>query len=241
MRIRRATEADLPVLERFWRAFLAEIPEPAHIVVDPVAEVAEIAETVRDETALVAEDDAGEVLGYALARRHEGRVGAADGSLRRPAGSPARGGGGARPRGRGRVPRRRRGVPPARGVPSNAPARSVYARWGFRETSSSSWRRSTTLARTSRRARRRHVVRLDPRPDRRRRSGRSAVRQFVPRLPGRSRGSIVVAAAERLGHGLRRRLRPRPGDAAAARPRALRPDGRGRARARGRAGAGRPA
>ena len=194
MRIRRATDADLPLLVRLWRAFLAEVPEPEHIVVDVAQELAEIAQIVRDETALVAEDaETGEPLGYALGRANEGRV--------------------ARLADLYVVPEaRRRGVAEAlvrevaevyRGlgaehlqlevVPSNAVARAVYARWGFRETqielvapldalsqrlgSSADVRSFGSI----------HVQTDDAGAVER------AVRQFVPRLPGRSRGSIVSA------------------------------------------------
>jgi GNAT superfamily N-acetyltransferase len=193
VRIRRATEAGLPVLRRLRRAVLAEVPEPEHVVVDHAAEVAEIAEIVRDETALVAEDEAGEVQGYALGRRHEGRVARLTDLYVAP-------------------PARRRGVAEAlvrtvvdvyreagaeylqlEVVPSNAPARSVYARWGFRET------QLELVAPIGPLAQRLaasdgggsfgsiHVQTDDAGAVER------AVRQFVPRLPGRSRGSLVSA------------------------------------------------
>ena len=193
MRIRPANEADLPLLEQLWRAFLAEIPEPEHIVVEPAKELAEIAQIVRDETALIAEDEGGEALGYALGRRHEGRV--------------------ARLADLYVIPQaRRRGVAEAlvrevvdvyrangaeylqlEVVPSNAPARSVYARGGFRETQLELVAPIGALARrlaapedgTSFGSI--HVQTDDAGAVER------AVRQFVPRLPGRSRGSIVSA------------------------------------------------
>ncbi len=55
-----------------------------------------------------------------------------------------------------------------------------------------------------------------------------AVQRFVPRLPGGSRGSVVLPP-ERLDGGLRRALRPGARHAAAPRARAVRPDGRRRA------------
>jgi ribosomal protein S18 acetylase RimI-like enzyme len=191
VRVRRATEADLPLLERLWRAFLEEIPEPEHVVVDAARELAEIAEIVRGETALIAEADDGEALGYALGRRHEGRV--------------------ARLADLYVVPRaRRRGIAEAltrevvetyraagadylqlEVVPTNAPARSVYARWGFRETQIELVAPIEALAQrlgapedgTSYGSI--HVQTDDAGAVER------AVRQFVPRLPGRSRGSLV--------------------------------------------------
>ena len=209
VRIRRATEADLPVLERFWRDFLAEIPEAAHIVVDPVAEVAEIAETVRDETALVAEDDAGEVLGYALARRHEGRVARLTDlySPRRLAGA------GWRKRSSARswtcTEATARSTSSSRSCPLEcAGAIGLRALRALRETQLELVAPINTLAQRLAAPRRRDVVRLDPRPDRRRRS-RRACRAPVRAAPAGTLARLDrLGAAERLGHGLRRRLRP---------------------------------
>jgi len=195
VRIRRAAEDDLPTLERLWRAFEQEIPEPEHVVVDPDEELREIAEIVAGETALLAEDaTTGEALGYALGRRHEGRV--------------------ARLADLYVVPKaRRRGVAEAlvrevvdvhRGngaeylqlevVPSNAGARAVYARWGFRETQVELVAPIGPLAERlggeggdARSFGSIHVQTDDAGAVER------AVRQFVPRLPGRSRGSLVSA------------------------------------------------
>ena len=75
VRIRVATEADLPMLGRLWRDFEAEIPAPAWVDLDPDVELREIAEIVAAEIALVAEDDSGSPLGFALARRAGSRLG----------------------------------------------------------------------------------------------------------------------------------------------------------------------
>jgi len=190
--VRRATEADLPTLERLWRAFLAEIPEPEHVEVDADEELAEIAQIVRGETAVIAEDDDGAVLGYALGRPHTGRVARLSDIYVVPEA-------------------RRRGVAEALArevveayraagaeylqlevVPSNAGARAMYARWGFQETEiqlvapiaalatrlSSSGAAGASFGSI-------HVQTDDVNAVER------AVRQFVPRLPGRSRGSLV--------------------------------------------------
>ena len=192
MTVRRATEADLPTLERLWRAFLAEVPEPEHIEVDADEELAEIAEIVREETAVIAEGDDGAVLGYALGRPHTGRVARLSDIYVVPEA-------------------RRRGVAEALAseiveacraagaeylqlevVPSNAGARAMYARWGFHETEvqlvapigaladrlSSGGAAGSSFGSI-------HVQTDDVNPVER------AVRQFVPRLPGRSRGSLV--------------------------------------------------
>jgi ribosomal protein S18 acetylase RimI-like enzyme len=130
--IRRASSADLPELERLWRAFEREVPPPAHIDVDPRVETRQIAEVVAGETAFVAERD-GRPVAFALARRlgargarltdlyvepEERRRGLAQALVREIVGALA-----------------------AEGVEildlevmsSNADARAVYQRWGFRE------------------------------------------------------------------------------------------------------------
>ena len=75
MTIRTATEADLPALERLWRAFLAEIPASPWVDVDEEAELREIADLVAREIAVVAEGDDGSPVGFALARRAGSRLG----------------------------------------------------------------------------------------------------------------------------------------------------------------------
>ena len=192
MTVRRATEADLPTLERLWRDFLAEIPEPEHVEVDVDEELAEIAQIVREETALVAEGDDGTVLGYALGRPHTGRVARLSDIYVVPEA-------------------RRRGVAEALAreivetyraagaeylqlevVPSNAGARAMYARWGFQETEiqlvapiAALAARLSSAAAAGASFGSIHVQTDDVNAVER------AVRQFVPRLPGRSRGSLV--------------------------------------------------
>ena len=167
--------------------------EPEHVEVDEAQELREIAEIVRDEVALIADDkEGGRPLGYALARRRGSRL--------------------ARLTDLYVVPEaRRRGVAEAlvrevvdhyrsHGVEfldlevmaDNAPARAVYAHWGFRESMlelvaplDALMQRlgvgddSTSFGSI-------HVQTDDAGAVER------AVRQFVPRLPGRSRGSIVA-------------------------------------------------
>jgi ribosomal protein S18 acetylase RimI-like enzyme len=193
MRIRHATEADLPQLAQFWRAFEEEVPEPDHVEVDEAQELREIAEIVRDDVALIADDaEGGRPIGFALGRRRGPKV--------------------ARLTDLYVVPQaRRRGVAEAlvrevvdlyradgieyldlEVMADNAPARAVYARWGFRESMLElvapvdalvqrlgGGDDSTSFGSI-------HVQTDDMGAVER------AVRQFVPRLPGRSRGSIVA-------------------------------------------------
>jgi ribosomal protein S18 acetylase RimI-like enzyme len=193
VRIRHANDADLPVLERLWRAFAAELPAPEHVEVDDAEELREIAEIVRDHVALVAEEaESGEPLGFALARRRSPKLVRLTDLYVVPEA-------------------RRRGVAEAmvrevvdvyrsEGLEfldlevqtGNAAARSVYARWGFRENLLELVAPLEELGRrlgggdeaTSFGSI--HVQTDDAGAVER------AVRQFVPRLPGRSRGSIVA-------------------------------------------------
>lgn len=133
MKLRTATAADLPVLEGLWRAFVAEVPPPEHVELDDEHELREIAGLVRDGIAVLATDDDDSVVGFALAHRAGFRAGELTDLYVVPA---ARGGGVARALVL-EVVSRLKGC----GIEhieldvqtSNAAARSVYARWGFRE------------------------------------------------------------------------------------------------------------
>src|SRR2546430_7090708 len=133
MRIRAATDADLPTLEQLWRAFEVEVPEPRWLDADPDAELSEIAEIVEHEIALLAEDDDGSPLGFALARKAGSRLGRLTDVYVEPA---ARRSGVARALVHEAVTRLRdQGAEFVRleVVASNKDARAVYARWGFRD------------------------------------------------------------------------------------------------------------
>jgi ribosomal protein S18 acetylase RimI-like enzyme len=192
VRVREATAADLPVLERLWRAFEREVPAPEHVAVDVEQELAEVRELVAAGLAFLAEDGEGRPLGLALARRTSPLVGRlADLYV---------------------VPEaRRRGVASALVASvvqrlaedgaeyvdlevgaDNAAARSAYRRFGFREHLLTMVAPVQAL-----------LERLGPEA-----GGPSfgslhvqtddvgavvrALEIYVPRLPGRSRGSIVT-------------------------------------------------
>ena len=190
MNVRRASELDFETLAALWRAFEAEVPEPPHVDPDPEKELGEIREIVRDEIALLAEED-GRALGFALVRRRGTRRATLTDLYVVP---------GARRRGVAAVlVREAVDLLRAEGLEyldlevqaSNSTALAVYERWGLREHTHVLVGRLDELA-----------ARLAPRA-----AGASfgsihvqsddfvaverAVRQFVPRLPGRSRGSIV--------------------------------------------------
>jgi ribosomal protein S18 acetylase RimI-like enzyme len=188
--VRRATADDQATLERLYRDFEAELPAPPFADVDLEQELAEVREIVGEGLAFLSEAD-GEVLGFVL-----GKVRPSLGRVTDLYVVPAA---------------RRRGIAAAlvsdlldafreHGVEhvaidamaENDDARAVYRRWGFQEL-------RIDLA-----APLEHVARhLQPAGE-----GETfgsihvqsdnlaaierAVRTFVPRLPGRSRGSIVT-------------------------------------------------
>ncbi|HEU0303316.1 MAG TPA: GNAT family N-acetyltransferase [Gaiellaceae bacterium] len=133
MDVRPATEADLETMKALWLEFSREHPEPDYEDVDDQVELAEVEEYVREHVALLAENG-GEAAGFVLARMRGGRRGwisdlyvgpsfrraGAAGSLVRDATAALR----------------------ARGAevveldvrPWNDEARTVYERWGFKES-----------------------------------------------------------------------------------------------------------
>jgi ribosomal protein S18 acetylase RimI-like enzyme len=188
--IRTATEGDLPEVERLYRQFHTEVPAPPYLEVDVARELREVAEIVRGEVAVVAEE-AGELTGFALARRRGPRLGFLTDLFVVPAA-------------------RRRGVAAAlvRGVVSrfaddgadvleldvqvgNAVARAAYERWGFRATD---LRLAAPLAeleaRLAPRERGRSFGSIHAQTDDER-AVRNVVERFLPRL-GRSAGTEVT-------------------------------------------------
>ena len=191
MTVRSATLDDLAVLEELWRASGAEVPPPAHDQADAATELAEIRAIVESGLGWLAEKD-GVAVGMALARRRGPRVGRITDLYVRPSS-------------------RRSGVAEAltRAVAtrfvadsvdtvdlevmaSNTAARAAYARWGFREE-------LLVLAAP--------VAALAERLGESEAPGSfgsihaqtddvdvilKAIEMLVPRLPGRSAGSIVT-------------------------------------------------
>jgi ribosomal protein S18 acetylase RimI-like enzyme len=191
MTVRTATLDDLPVLEELWRAFEAEVPPPAHEDADLATELAEIRSIVESGLGWLAEKD-GTPVGMALARRRGPRVGRITDLYVRPAA-------------------RRSGVAEAltRAVAarfvadgldtvdlevmaSNTAARAVYARWGFRDevlvlaapVAALAKRLGETVEATSFGSIHAQTDDVDVIV--------KAVEMLVPRLPGRSAGSIVT-------------------------------------------------
>lgn len=192
MTIRRAVEADLPLLVELSVEFEAEVPEMPHrgvLVVEKETE--EIRDLVVSGLALVAEDEEG-AAGYALAKLEEGTICYLDSLYVRP-----------RAR-RGGLGKALMAEAVAWGselgartmtlevLASNAAARSIYDRFGFQEESSILFAPLEPLAARLTAAKEGpssgviHVQTDDVDAVAR------AVGQFVPRLPGGSRGSVVV-------------------------------------------------
>jgi ribosomal protein S18 acetylase RimI-like enzyme len=191
MRVRRAGPDDLEAIADLWRDFSREVPPPPYEDPDPEKELREIGETLASEVAFVALDDDGTEIGFALGRRRSGSFGTLTDLYVAPAA-------------------RRSGVATdlvrevvkafsALGLEqldldvqtSNAVARSVYARWGLRDE---------VVVMTA------SIAQLERRLGGQETSSfgsihvqsddvtlvEQAVRQFVPRLPGASRGSVVT-------------------------------------------------
>ncbi len=192
MSVRRATTGDYEVIASLWQDFDHEFPPPAHQgATDVEQELAEVAEILESELAFVGEDDDGLVVGFALVRRTSERLATLTDLYVTPS---ARGSGiGVRIMREVVATLRDDGVEHVdlNVLATNALARSFYSRWGFREQV---------------------IVMAGSIADLEARLGRvesgsfgsihlqsddlsgveTAVRQFVPRLPGGSRGSLVA-------------------------------------------------
>jgi ribosomal protein S18 acetylase RimI-like enzyme len=189
--VRRATQSDRESLHALYREFFAEWPPPVYYGVELEAELAEVDEILEGEFAFVAEEE-GELVGFALGRRKEGTRGLLSDIYLRPA---------ARRRGLG-TELTRAVVDALRETgathvtlsvdPRNESARAAYARWGFREQALTLVAEVEELERG--------LGEAEPGPS----FGSvhvqtddgvavaRAVRQFLPRLPGRSEGTVVA-------------------------------------------------
>ncbi len=191
MIVRTATLDDLETLEKLWRAFAVEVPPPAHEDLDVDTELAEIREIVESGLGWLAEQE-GAPVGLALARRRGARVGRISDLYVTPA---ARGSG--------------VGASLVRAVvehfagdgvdtidvevqASNTAARAAYAGWGFRDESLVLAAPIAALA--DRLEDQAHPVSFGSIHVQTDDTDviRKAVEMFVPRLPGKSAGSIVT-------------------------------------------------
>ena len=192
MTVRRAVPEDFDAIARLWREFDHEIPPPTHEgPADEEKELREISELIASEIALVAEDD-GVPIGFALARRRapgfgtltdlyvsrDARRSGIGTELMREVLSAFKGLG---------IERFDLDV-----VASNHVARSLYARWGLKDevivmTGSVSDLEARIGSQEAASFGSIHIQTDDLS------TVEQAVRQFVPRLPGGSRGSLVAA------------------------------------------------
>jgi ribosomal protein S18 acetylase RimI-like enzyme len=191
MNVRRAGLDDLDAVTALWREFGKEVPPPGYQSVDEEVELAEIAEILTSEIAFVGEDHEGTPVAFALARQRAAGFGTLTDIYVAP---EARQSGLATALMREVVSAFR-----ALGIEhldldvqaSNAVARSLYTRWGLRDE---------VIVMTG------AIADLDERLTRQDAASfgsahvqsddmsavETAVRQFVPRLPGGSRGSVLA-------------------------------------------------
>jgi ribosomal protein S18 acetylase RimI-like enzyme len=190
--VRRAADKDFDAIAELWREFDHEIPPPTHEgPADEEKELGEIREIIESEIAFVAEGDDGAPVGYALARKRATGFGTlTDLYVARDA---RRSGIGTE------LMREVLGAFHDLGVEQfdlevvaeNHVARSLYARWGLKDD---------VVVMTG------SVMGLEERLGSQEAASfgsihvqtdnlsavEQAVRQFVPRLPGGSRGSLVA-------------------------------------------------
>ncbi|HEU5206914.1 MAG TPA: GNAT family N-acetyltransferase [Gaiellaceae bacterium] len=191
MNVRRAAAEDADAIAALWREFDHEVPPPTHAgPADEEKELAEIREIIADEIAFVAEDDDGTPLGFALARRRASGYGTLTDLY--VSGAARRGGIGTE------LMRAVLGAFREAGIEnfdldvqaSNRVARSLYARWGLKDvvvvmTGSVSGLEERLGAQEAASFGSIHIQSDDLS------AVEEAVRRFVPRLPGSSRGSLV--------------------------------------------------
>ena len=75
MNVRRAGPDDFDAVAALWREFAEEVPPPEFEALDVEKELGEIAEILASEIAVLAEDDSGGLVGFALGRRRSERYG----------------------------------------------------------------------------------------------------------------------------------------------------------------------
>ena len=192
MTVRRATPADFEAVAELWKEFDHEIPPPTHEgPSDHEKELREVAEILESETAFVALDDDGTPVGFVLARRRSPGFGTLTDLYVRQL--DRRSGVGTQLMREVLAAFREQGVEQVdlEVVAAHTVARSLYQRWGLRDE---------VMIMTGR------VADLEARLGRQEAASfgsihvqsddlsavEQAVRQFVPRLPGGSRGSLIA-------------------------------------------------
>ena len=192
MNVRRATPEDFDAIAELWREFDHTVPPPTHEgPVDHAKELSQIAEILASETAFLALDDDGTPVGFALARRRAPGYGTLTDLFVRQL--DRRSGVGTELMRQVLAAFREQGIEQVDldVVAANTVARTLYQRWGLKDE---------VMIMTGK------VAELEARLGRQEASSfgsihvqtddvnavEEAVRQFVPRLPGNSRGSVVA-------------------------------------------------
>ena len=192
MTVRRATPDDFDAVAELWREFDHEIPPPTHEGrADQEKELSEVAEIIESETAFVALDDDGAPVGFALARRRSPGFGTLTDLYVRQ--EERRSGVGTELMREVVAAFREQGVEQLdlEVVASNSVARSLYARWGFRDEVMIMTGAIADLATRLGSQEGSSFGSIHIQTDNLS-AVEQAVRQFVPRLPGGSRGSLVA-------------------------------------------------
>jgi len=192
MNVRRATTDDLEAVTELWRRFDHELPPPVHVgPTNEEKELAEIAEILGSHLAFLAEGDDGAPIGFALVRRRTATTATLTDLY--VAGDERR---------RGIATQLMREVVAALGEEgvehldldvqvSNGVARSLYGRWGFRDEVVIMAAPVSQLVEHLGRSEAGSFGSIHVQTDDLS-AVEGAVRQFVPRLPGGSRGSLVA-------------------------------------------------
>ena len=192
MQVRRAAADDVDAIAELWRQFDHEIPPPTHEgPADVEKELGEVREIVASEIAFVAEDDGGAPVGFALARRRAPGFGTlTDLYVSRDARRSGIG-----------TELMREVLAAFRSeqihhldlevMAANHVARSLYARWGLKDevvimTGSVAALEEKLGSQEAGSFGSIHIQSDDLS------AVEQAVRQFVPRLPGGSKGSLVA-------------------------------------------------
>ena len=192
MRVRRAVAEDFDAIADLWRQLDHEIPPPTHEgPADEEQELGDVREIIASEIAFVAEDDDGAPVGFALARRRASGFGTLTDLY--VARDTRRNGIGTELMREVLAAFRALGIEHVDldVMASNHVARSLYARWGLKDelivmTGSVSALEEKLGRQEAASFGSIHIQSDDLS------AVEQAVRQFVPRLPGGSRGSLVA-------------------------------------------------
>ena len=192
MRVRRATPDDFDAVAALWRQFDHEVPPPTHEgPSDHDKELAEVAEILESEIAFVALDDEDTPVGFALARRRSPGFGTlTDLYVER---EHRRSGVGTDLMREVLTAFREQGIGQLdlEVVAANGVARSLYARWGLREELIVMAASIADLEEKLGRQEAGSFGSIHLQTDNLS-AVEQAVSQFVPRLPGGSRGSLLA-------------------------------------------------